>query len=168
MSDTIEKAESFSDLVIDSFNRGSRKGIVISNLFEQFGFTSNPFETNILIANPDLIKDKMKSIINKLAERIGACYQSQKSLLIVSPEGAGRTTILKLLNATLNRGFDKHFSLYLDAPSTWSGFSLRNKKEKNEEDVFDDNNENNNNARIDNFQKWMKEIDFSKTKNHSN
>jgi ABC-type uncharacterized transport system fused permease/ATPase subunit len=80
-------------------------------------FTSNPFDTNILIANSDLITDKIKRIINKLAERIGACYQSQKSLLIVSPEGAGRTTILKLLNATLNKGFDKNFSLYLDAPS---------------------------------------------------
>jgi type II secretory pathway predicted ATPase ExeA len=159
LSDTIEKAESFSDLIIDSFNRGSRKGIVVSNLFEQFGFTSNPFDTNILIAKPDLITEKIKSIINKLAERIGACYQSQKSLLIVSPEGAGRTTIFKLLNATLNRGFDKHFSLYLDASSKWSGFSFRNEKEEKEDSLDDYDND-----RIDNFQKWMKKIDFSRTK----
>ena len=125
MSDIIEKAEGFSDSVIDSFNRGSRKGIVGSNLFEQFGFTSNPFDTNILIANPDLIIDKIKSTINKLAERIEACYQSKKSLLIVSPEGAGRTSILKLINATLNRGFDKNFSSYVHAQSKWSGFSFK-------------------------------------------
>jgi hypothetical protein len=37
MSDTIEKAESFSDPVIDSFNRGSRKGIMASNLFINSG-----------------------------------------------------------------------------------------------------------------------------------
>jgi type II secretory pathway predicted ATPase ExeA len=159
LSDIIEKAEGFSDSVIDSFHRGSRKGIVASNLFEQFGFTFNPFDTNILIANPDLITDKIKSIINKLAERIGSCFKSQKSLLIVSPEGAGRTTILKLLNATLNKGFDKNFSLYVDAPNKWSGFSFRNEKEE-KDDAFDDNN----NDRIDNFQKWMKDIDFSRTK----
>jgi type II secretory pathway predicted ATPase ExeA len=159
LSGIIEKAEGFSASVIDSFHRGSRKGIVASNLFEQFGFTFNPFDTNILIANPNLITDKVKSTINKLAERIGACYKSQKSLLIVSPEGAGRTTILKLLNATLNRGFDKNFSLYVDAPNKWSGFSFRNEKEE-KDDAFDDNN----NDRIDNFQKWMKEIDFSRTK----
>ena len=175
MSDIIEKAEGFSGSVIDSFNRGSRKSIVGSNLFEQFGFTSNPFDTNILIANPSLITDKIKSIINNLAERIGACYQSKKSLLIVSPEGAGRTSILKLINATLNRGFDKNFSSYLDAPSKWSGFSFRYKKgekeyededkDEDEEDAFDNNEDNNNdNYRIDNFQKWMREIDFSKTK----
>ena len=156
MSDIIEKAETFSDTVVDAFNRGTQKGIKASNLFEQFGFTSNPFDNNILIAKPDLITDRIKSIINKLAERIGACYQSQKSLLLVSPEGVGRTSILKLLNATLNKGFDNNFSSYVHASSRWSGFSFKEAKEEHE----DSNGDN----RIDNFQKWMKEIDFSKTK----
>jgi DNA-binding transcriptional ArsR family regulator len=155
LSDIIEKIEDFSDSVIDFFNRGSRKGIIASNLYEQFGFTSNPFDTNILIANPDLITDKIKSIINKLAERIGACYQIQKSLLTVSPEGAGRTCILKLLNATLNKGFDNNFSSYVHASSRWSGFSFKEAEDGEHEDGDD---------RIDNFQKWMREIDFSKTK----
>ena len=158
MSDTIEKAETFSDSVIDSFNRGSRKGIVSSNLLEQFGFTFNPFDTNLLIANPELITDKIKSIINKLAERIGACYQSQKSLLLVSPEGAGRTSILKLLNATLNKGFDNNFSSYVHAPSRWSGFSFKEAEDEEHEESSSSED------RIDNFQKWMREIDFSKTK----
>ena len=158
MSDTIEKAETFSDTVIDAFKRGSTKGVLASNLFDQFGFSSNPFDNNILIANPDLITDRTKNVINKLAERIGACYQSQKSLLLVSPEGTGRTSILKLLNATLNRGFDSNFSSYVHAPSRWSGFSF--KKAEDEEEHEDRSGED----RIDNFQKWMREIDFSKTK----
>jgi hypothetical protein len=156
LSDTIERAESFSDTVIDAFKRGSTKGIMASNLFDQFGFSSNPFDNNILISKPDLITDRIKSIINKLPERIGACYQSQKSLLLVSPEGAGRTSILKLLNATLNKGFDNSFSSYVDAPSRWSGFSFKEAKEEHEDSSGDN--------RIDNFQKWMREIDFSKTK----
>jgi hypothetical protein len=155
LSDVTEKIEDFSGSVINSFNRGSRKGVVASNLYEQFGFTSNPFDTNILIANPDLITDKIKSITNKLAERIGACYQSQKSLLTVSPEGVGRTSILKLLNATLNKGFDNNFSSYVHASSKWSGFSFKKVEDGEHEDGDD---------RIDNFQKWMREIDFSKTK----
>jgi type II secretory pathway predicted ATPase ExeA len=157
LSDTIEKAEPFSETVIDAFKKGSRKGVLASNLFEQFGFTFNPFDINILIGNPNLIIDEVKSIINKLAERIGACYQSQKSLLIVSAEGAGRTTILKLLNATLNKGFDNNFSSYVHAPSTWSGFSSKQAEDEEHEYSSSDN-------RIDNFQKWMREIDFSKTK----
>jgi type II secretory pathway predicted ATPase ExeA len=158
LSDTIEKAETFSDTVIDAFKRGSTKGIMASNLFDQFGFSSNPFDNNILIANPDLITDRIKTIINKLAERIGACYQSQKSLLLVSPEGAGRTSILKLLNATLNKGFDNNFSSYVHAPSRWSGFSFKEAEDEEHEDSSSGDN------RIDNFQKWMREIDFSKTK----
>jgi DNA-binding transcriptional ArsR family regulator len=154
LSDTIEKAETFSEMVIDAFKRGSTKGIMASNLFDQFGFSSNPFDNNILIGNPDLITDRVKSIINKLVERIGACYQSQKSLLLVSPEGAGRTSILKLLNATLNRGFDNNFCSYVHAPSRWSGFSFSDAEDE------DSNGDN----RIDNFQKWMRETDFSKTK----
>ena len=157
LSDTIERAEPFSETVIDAFKKGSTKGVLASNLFEQFGFTFNPFDTNVLIGNPDLIIDKVKSKINKLAERIGACYQSQKSLLIVSPEGAGRTTYLKLLNATLNIGFDKNFSSYVHAPSAWSGFSSKQAEDEEHEYSSGDN-------RIDNFQKWMREIDFSKTK----
>jgi DNA-binding transcriptional ArsR family regulator len=158
LSDLIEKAENFSDSIIDSFNKGSRNGILASNLFEQFGFTFNPFDTNNVIGNSDLIIDKVKNIINKLAERLGACYQSQKSLLIVSPKGAGRTSILKLLNATLNRVFDKNFSSYVDASSKWSGFSF---KEEAENEGHQDSDGDD---RIDNFQKWMREIDFSKTK----
>ena len=158
LSDTIERAEPFSETVIDAFKKGSTKGIVGSNLYEHFGFTSNPFDTNVLIANPDLITDKIKSIINQLAERIGACYQSQKSLLLVSPEGAGRTTIFKRLNASLNRGFYNNFSSYVHASSRWSGFSFKETEEDEEDE------DSSGNDRIDNFQKWMREIDFSKTK----
>jgi hypothetical protein len=158
LSDIIEKAETFSDTIIDAFKRGSTKGIMASNLFDQFGFSSNPFDNNTLIAKPDLITNRVKSKINKLAERIGACYQSQKSLLLVSPEGAGRTSILKLLNASLNKGFDNNFSSYVHTPSRWSGFSFEEAEDEEHEDSSSGED------RIDNFQKWMREIDFSKTK----
>jgi DNA-binding transcriptional ArsR family regulator len=151
--DLVETDEDFSLSVIEAFKRGSRKGLAASNLFESFGLASSPFDTNLLINNPTLITDKTKNLVNNLAERIGACYQSQTSILVVSPEGAGRTTVLKLLNATLNKGLDKNFSSYIHAPNEWSGLSL---KKGNEDDGEEE--------RTDNFQRWMKEIDFYKTR----
>jgi hypothetical protein len=53
------------------------------------------------------------------------------------------------MNATLNKGFDAHFCHYIHAPSKWSGLSSE---------------ENEDGERIDNFQKWMSEQDFTKTK----
>jgi len=156
-----ERVEGFSYSVVKAFKRGSKKGLVGSNLFEQSGLTSNPFDTNMLISNPDLIIEKTKIAVNKLAERIGACYHSQKSLLLISPQGSGRTSILKLINATLNKGFQKNFCEYIHAPRRWSGFSFKDKEgqEEKEEDSrgIDDD-------RIDAFQKWMTETDFFTTK----
>ena len=161
MSEPVERVESFSDSVIEAFKRGSEKGLVSSDLFEQFGLTSNPFDTNTLIGNPDLIIEKTKIVVNKLAERIGACYHNQKSLLLIGPQGSGRTSILKLLNATVNKGFEKNFSAYIHAPSRWSGYLFKNEREQEEKEEdsrgIDDD-------RIDAFQKWMAETDFSATK----
>ena len=53
------------------------------------------------------------------------------------------------MNATLNKGFDAHFCHYIYAPSQWSGLSSE---------------ENEDGERMDNFQKWMSEQDFTKTK----
>src|SRR5215216_5393320 len=105
--------------------------------------------------------EKTKTAVNKLAERIGACYHSQKSLLLISPQGSGRTSILKVLNATLNKGFEKNFSAYIHAPRRWSGFLIKNEMEQEEKEEdsrgIDDD-------RMDAFQKWMTETDFSSTK----
>jgi Holliday junction resolvasome RuvABC ATP-dependent DNA helicase subunit len=79
--------------------------------------------------------------------------------LIIGPEGSGRTTILKLLNATLNKGFDKNFSTYIHAPSKWSGLLLKGQKKQEEGEEKEDDD-----FRIDAFQKWMAETDFSSTK----
>jgi DNA-binding transcriptional ArsR family regulator len=152
MPDVIEEAElgeQFSSSVIDSFKRGSQKGIGNDNIFESFNFSSDPFDITNLISYPNLITKKIRDIVTNLAERIGACYKTKAHLIVVSPEGMARTTVLRLLNATFNKGLDKNFSLYVDAPKTWSGFSLE---------------ENNEGERIDNFQKWMQEVNFSNTK----
>jgi hypothetical protein len=71
----------------------------------------------------------------------------QTNLIIISPEGAGRTSILKLINAILNKGYDSHFCSYIDARSEWYGLSS--------EEIEDG-------ERIDNFQKWSDEQDFTK------
>jgi hypothetical protein len=165
MSGTVEKDESFSHSVIDAFKRGSKKGISASNLFERFGLTSNPFDTNTLIGNPDLVTEETKIVVNKLAERIGACYHSQKSLLVIGAEGSGRTSILKLLNATLNIGFDKNFSTYIHAPTTWSGFLFKDQRGQQQQEQEDGGCQDSDDDRvIDAFQKWMTESDFSTTK----
>jgi hypothetical protein len=45
-----------------------------------------------------------------LAERIGVYYKSEGHLIVISPEGSARTTVLKLLNASFNKDLDKNFS----------------------------------------------------------
>jgi DNA-binding transcriptional ArsR family regulator len=152
LSKPIEEAdlgEQFSSSVIESFKRGSQKGLSNENIFETFNFSSNPFDVTNLIRYPDLITHKIADIVRNLAERIGGCYKNTHHLLVVSPEGMARTTILKLLNATFNKGLDKNFSSYVYAPKTWSGFSSKADEEG---------------ERIDNFQNWMKDINFSTTK----
>jgi type II secretory pathway predicted ATPase ExeA len=145
----IELGEEFSKSVIESFKKGSRTGLSAENVFESFGFSSNPFEVTNLISHPDLITEKTKGVIMNLAERIGACYKNEGHLIVISPEGSARTTVLKLLNATFNKDIDKNFSSYVDAPKTWSGLSSK------------DNNED---ERVDNFQKWMEEVNFTNTR----
>lgn len=145
----IEQGEQFSNSVIESFKKGSRTGVSTENIFESFGFSSNPFDVTNLISHPNLITEKTKEVVRNLAERIGACYKNEGHLLVVSTEGSIRTTTLKLLNATFNKGLDKNFSSYLYAPKIWSGFSSK---------------ENNEGERVDNFQKWMDEVNFSNTR----
>jgi hypothetical protein len=51
----------------------------------------------------------------------------------------------------------RYVSEYIHAPSKWSGFIYKDKKEEHGEHDNDDD-------RIDAFQKWMRETDFSNTK----
>jgi ATPase family associated with various cellular activities (AAA) len=146
----IELDEDIANSVVKAFQKGSEAGFAQANsLYQYFGLASNPFEHNILIDHPNLLIDKVKNIITSLAERIGACFQGQTNLIVIGPEGAGRTSILKLINATLNKGFESLFCSYIDARSEWHGLSSE---------------ENEDGERIDNFQKWSDEQDFTKTK----
>lgn len=56
---------------------------------------------------------------------------------------------MKLINATLNKGFDRHFCSYIDPRSEWYGLASE---------------ENEDGERIDNFQKWSDSQDFTKTR----
>jgi len=145
VSGIIETGDDISSSVVKAFQKGSKTGFAQSNLYEYFGLSSNPFDTYFLMSHPNLLIDKMKNILTKLAERIGACFEGQTNLAIIAPEGAGRTCILRLINAT----FDAYFCHYIHAPSQWSGLSSE---------------ENEDGERIDNFQKWMSEQDFTKNK----
>jgi hypothetical protein len=62
-----------------------------------------------------------------------------------------------LLLLMLSNGFDKNLSEYIHAPSKWSGFICKDEKEEDAEHDKDDD-------RIDAFQKYISETDFSSTK----
>jgi hypothetical protein len=149
VSEEIEIDDDIAKSIVKAFQKGSMAGFAQASLYKYFGLPSNPFDYNILINHPNLLISKVKNIVRTLAERIGACFQGQTNLIIISPEGAGRSSILKLINATLNKGFDSHFCSYIHAPSEWYGISSE---------------ENEDGERIDNFQKWSDEQDFSKTR----
>lgn len=150
MTEKIELDEDITNSVVKAFQKGSAAGFAQSNsLFQYFGLASNPFDHNILIDQPNLLIDKVNYIVTTLAERIGACFQGQTNLILISPEGVGRTSILKLINATLNKGFDRHFCSYIDPRSEWYGLASE---------------ENEDGERIDNFQKWSDSQDFTKTR----
>ena len=145
----IEDGEQFSSSVIDSFKKGTQTGVRAENIFEFFGFSSNPFDVTNLISHPNLITEKTRNLVRNLAERIGACYKNQGHLLVVGCESNARTTILKLLNATFNKGMDKNFCSYVDAPKKWADLSA---------------NEDDEGERIDNYDRWMGEVNFSNTR----
>jgi hypothetical protein len=139
VTEKIELDEDITNSVVKAFQKGSAAEFAQSNsLFQYFGLASNPFDHNILIDQPNLLIDKVKNIVTTLAEWIGACFQGQTNLILISPEGVGRTSILKLINATLNQGFDRHFCSYIDPRSEWYGVASE---------------ENEDGERIDNFQK---------------
>ncbi|HZL24434.1 MAG TPA: helix-turn-helix domain-containing protein [Nitrososphaeraceae archaeon] len=152
MSNSIENEENLYLSVKESFNRGVIRGPSQSNFFEFFDFIGNPFDTSFLITNQKLIAKSTKVIINKLAERIGACHKNERHLILVGPECSGRSSILKIIENFLNKGFDKNFSLYVNAQDRWSGFTTA---EDGNDDHFD---------RIDNFQQWVKEVDFQNSR----
>ncbi|HEX2407751.1 MAG TPA: hypothetical protein VHJ38_11170, partial [Nitrososphaeraceae archaeon] len=152
MSKPIENEENLHLSVKEAFNRGIIRGQSQSNFFDFFDFIGNPFDPSILINNQKQIVESTRIIITKLAERIGACYKNERHLILVGPECSGRTTILKIIENFLNKGFNENFSLYVNASDRWSGFSIE--EEKNDE----------NSDRIDNFQQWIKEVDFHNTR----
>ena len=152
MSKSIENEENLQISIKEAFNRGVIRGQSQSNFFDFFGFIGNPFEPNFLITNQDQIVKSTRFIITKLAERIGACYKNERHLILVGPECSGRTTILKIIENFLNKEFNQNFSLYVNASKRWSGFSI-------------DGEENDNNSeKIDNFQQWIKEVDFQNSR----
>jgi hypothetical protein len=51
VSEPVERVEGFNDSIVEAFKRGSKRGLVSSNLFEKFGLASNPFDPNILIGD---------------------------------------------------------------------------------------------------------------------
>ncbi len=152
MSNSIENEENLYLSVKESFNRGVIRGPSQSNFFEFFDFIGNPFDPSFLITNQKLIAKSTKVIINKLAERIGACHKNERHLILVGPECSGRSTILKIIENFLNKGFDMNFSLYVNAQDRWSGYTT---EEDGSDDHFD---------RIDNFQQWVKEVDFQNSR----
>ncbi|MCJ7636478.1 MAG: hypothetical protein MUO21_03230 [Nitrososphaeraceae archaeon] len=152
MSKSIENEESLHLSVKEAFNRGVIRGQSQSNFFEFFDFIGNPFDPSFLIANQKQIVKSTRVIINKLAERIGACHKNQRHLILVGPECSGRSTILKIMENFLNKGFNENFSLYVNAQDRWSGFTTA---EDGNDDHFD---------RIDNFQQWVKEVDFQNSR----
>ena len=152
MSNSVENEESLHLSVKEAFNRGVVRGQSQSNFFEFFDFIGNPFDSSFLITNQRQIVKSTRVIINKLAERIGACHKNERHLILVGPECSGRSTILKIIENFLNKGFNDNFSLYVNAQDRWSGFTT---EEDGNDDHFD---------RIDNFQQWVKEVDFQKSR----
>jgi len=152
LSKSIENEENLQISVKEAFNRGVIRGQSQANFFDFFGFIANPFDSNFLMNNQEQIVKSTRLMITKLAERIGACYKNERHLILVGPECSGRTTILKIIENFLNKEFKKNFSLYVNASKKWSGFST--------DEVENDNNS----EKIDNFQQWIKEIDFQNSR----
>jgi hypothetical protein len=97
LSNSVENEESLHLSVKEAFNRGVVRGQSQSNFFEFFDFIGNPFDSSFLITNQRQIVKSTKVIINKLAERIGACHKNERHLILVGPECSGRSTILKII-----------------------------------------------------------------------
>jgi hypothetical protein len=152
LSKPFDNEENLHLSVKEAFNRGIIRGQSQSNFFDFFDFIGNPFDSNILINNQKQIVKSTRVIITKLAERIGACHKNERHLILVGPECSGKTTILKIIENFLNKGFNQNFSLYVNALDRWSGFST-------EEEKIEDNSD-----RIDNFQQWIKEVDFQNSR----
>jgi energy-coupling factor transporter ATP-binding protein EcfA2 len=144
---TTQKETELVSNVTEAFRRGSQKASNQASPYQYFGLASNPFDNEYVIKHPDLISDGTRSTLARLAERAGFAVQAKTHMLLIGPEGAGRTLLLKLLAQTLNQSMGNNFAVFVDASGVWSG-SVSDQVRSG----------------IGGFQAWLSTVDFQVTR----
>ena len=82
-----------------------------------FGLAHDPFNYNYVLAHPSLFTTQTRLTLSRLAERAGFATESKTNMLLVGPEGSGRTLLLRSLAKNLVQTTGKDSVVYVDAVS---------------------------------------------------
>ncbi len=82
-----------------------------------FGLVHDPFKVSHVLAHPSLFTTQTRLTLSRLAERAGFATESKTNMLLVGPEGSGRTLLLRSLVKNLVQTTGKDSVVYVDAAS---------------------------------------------------
>lgn len=81
---------------------------------EGFGFEADPFEVDYVTVRTDLLSGSARHTLSRLADEIGSSTAA-KGLLLVGPEGSGKTLFLRSLAKRLSESDRARTFRYVDA-----------------------------------------------------
>jgi energy-coupling factor transporter ATP-binding protein EcfA2 len=79
------------------------------------GFVRDPFNVDYVLSRPSLFTMQTRLTLSRLAERAGFAAESKTNMLLVGPEGSGKTLLLRSLAKSLTHTTGKDSALYVDA-----------------------------------------------------
>ena len=109
------------DSVSARYRRGTIRAAKGSSILRYFGFKDDPFAIGSVSSHPELVSDSTRRTLHNLAEKSGFASESGSNMLLVGPEGVGKSLLLHLLSETLDISMGSGFAEYVDAARTWGG-----------------------------------------------
>jgi ATPase family associated with various cellular activities (AAA) len=96
----------------------SDSGSMWEETLRAFGLVHDPFSVNYVLAHPSLFTTQTRLTLSRLAERAGFAAESKTNMLLVGPEGSGRTLFLRSLAKNLAQTMGKDAAAYVDVAGT--------------------------------------------------
>jgi len=81
----------------------------------EFGFTGDPFRVDYVLPRPDLFTRQAGLTLSNLTRHVRLAAEAKSGLLLVGPEGSGRSLLLKSLAQNLDQNGEAGSIVYLDA-----------------------------------------------------
>jgi DNA-binding transcriptional ArsR family regulator len=128
----------FEQVVRRAYEEGYKRKKAVEP-YSALGFTEDPFDDHLPVREPNALVGR-EAELSRIPEELGFCAASKSHLLLVSPKGAGTTTLLKILVRLLNKSFGKQeFAYYFSGdefPTIAPSDNQDDSSEGEEEDRF--------------------------------